>query len=72
MGVSFLLRLFISSNEVWNTAYALLRIHEQNFVFKYTTMGPMISKEMKYNRHYGDVRGDILSPLHGTITPAAV
>ena len=29
MGVSVLLRLFISSNEVCNTAYALLRIHEQ-------------------------------------------
>ena len=37
MGVSVLLRLFISSNEVCNTAYALKRIHEQNSIFKYTT-----------------------------------
>ena len=64
MGVSFFLRLFISSNEVCNTAYALQRIHEQNSIFKYTTMGPMIPKEMKYNLHYGDVRGDVLPPPH--------
>ena len=25
-------------------------------------MGPMILKEMKYNLHYGDVRGDVLPP----------
>ena len=30
-------------------------------------MGPMISKEMKYNLHYGDVRGDILPPPHATV-----
>ena len=47
MGVSILLRLFISSNEVSNTAYALWRIHEQNSIFKYTIIGPMILKEMK-------------------------
>ena len=34
-------------NEVCNTAYALLRIHEQNSLFKYTKMGQMIPKEMK-------------------------
>ena len=45
--VSVLLRLFVSSYEVCNTAYALWRIHEQNSIFKYTTMGPMIQKEMK-------------------------
>ena len=33
-------------------------------------MGPMIQKEMKYNLHYGNVRGDVLPPPHGT-TPAA-
>ena len=43
-------------------------MHEQNSIFKYTTMGPTIPKEMKYNLHYGDVRGDVLSPL----APAAV
>ena len=58
MGVSVLSRLFISSNEVWHTAYALLRILKKNPILKYTTMGPMIPKEMKYNLHYGDVRGD--------------
>ena len=52
MGVSVLLRLFISSNEVCNTAYALYRIHEQISIFKYNTMGPLILKEMKYNLHY--------------------
>ena len=26
------------------------------------TMGPMIQKEMKYNLHYCDVRGDVLPP----------
>ena len=29
-------------------------------------MGPMIPKEMKYNLHYGKVRGDVLSPPHDT------
>ena len=53
MGVSVLLRLFVSSNEVCNTAYALYSIHEQNSIFKDSTMGPMIPKEMKYNLHYG-------------------
>ena len=37
-----LLRLFISSNEVCKTAYALYHIHEQNSIFKNTIMGPMI------------------------------
>ena len=31
----------------------------------------MILKEIKYNLHYDDVRGDILRPPHGTI-PATV
>ena len=31
----------------------------------------MIQKEIKYNLHYYDVRGDILRPRHGT-TPATV
>ena len=56
MGVSVLLRLFISSNEVCNTAYAFSRIHEQNSIFKYTTMGPMIPKEIKYNLHSGELQ----------------
>ena len=29
-------------------------------------MGSMISKEIKYNLHYDDVRGDNLRPPHGT------
>ena len=31
----------------------------------------MISKDIKYNVHYDDVRGDFLRPPHGT-APAAV
>ena len=27
----------------------------------------MISKEMKYDLHYGDVRGDVILPPHGSI-----
>ena len=56
MGVSVLLRLFRRSN-VCNTANARKRIHEHNSIFKYTTIGPMIPKKMKYNLHYGNVRG---------------
>ena len=63
MGVSVLLRLFISSNEVYNTAYALLRIHEQNSISKYTTLGPVIPKKMKYNLHHGDLNLPTLSHL---------
>ena len=70
MGVSVLLRLFNSNNEVCNTGYALWRIHEQN-IFKYATMGPMIPKEMKDNLHYGDVRGDFYR-RQTALTPAAV
>ena len=33
-----------------------------------TAMGPMIPKEMKYNLHYGDVRGDVLPPPNDTNT----
>ena len=29
-------------------------------------MGPMIAKEMRYNLHHGDVRGDVLPPPHGS------
>ena len=47
MGVSVLLRLFISSNEIGNNVYALCSIHEQNSIFKDTTMGTTIPKEMK-------------------------
>ena len=32
----------------------------------------MIPKETKYNLHYGEVRGDILRPPHGTITSCSV
>ena len=35
-------------------------------------MGPTIPKEMKYNLHYGDVRGDVLPPPHGTNTSCSV
>ena len=42
-----------------------------NSIFKFTTMDPMIPKEMKCNLHYGDVWGDFL-PLPLVLTPAAV
>ena len=29
-------------------------------------MGPMIQKEMRYNLHHGDVRGDVLPLPHGS------
>ena len=35
-------------------------------------MAPMIPKEMKYNLHYGDVRGETFYRRHTTLTPAAV
>ena len=72
MGVSVLLRLFISGNSVCNTAYALSVYMSRNSIFKYTTMGSMIPKEMKYNLHYGDVRGDILPPPYDTNTSCSV
>ena len=72
MGVSVLLRLFITSNEVCNTAFVLQRIHEQNSTIKYTSMGPMIPKEMKYYLYYGDVWGNVLPPPHGTNTSCSV
>ena len=31
-------------------------------------MGSMIPKEMKYNMHYGKVRGDVLRSPHDTNT----
>ena len=33
-------------------------LSEQNSISKDTTIGPMIQKEMKYNLHCGEVRGD--------------
>ena len=35
-------------------------------------MGPSIPKEMKYELHYGDVRGGVLPPPHGTNTSCSV
>ena len=72
MGVSVLLRFFVSSNEFCSAAYAVQRIHKQNSIFKYTTIGPMIPKEMKYNLHCCDVRGYVLSPPHCTNTSCSV
>ena len=60
-------------SEVFNTAYALQRIHEQNSIFK-DTAGVQwnIPKEMKYNLHYGEVLEDILRPPHGINTSRSV
>ena len=37
-------------------------------------MGSMILKEMKHtcNLHYGEVRGDVLRPPHGTNTSCSI
>ena len=53
MGISVLLRLFISSNKF---AILLSSSSEQNSIFKYTTMGPMVPKEMKYKSALWDIR----------------
>ena len=48
------------------TLFTSSSIHTSRIsVFKDTTTGPVISKEMKYNLHYGEVRGDVLRPPHG-------
>ena len=72
MGDPVLSKSPTSSNETGNSAFALYRIHEQNSIFKYTTMCPMIPKEMIYNLHCGDVRGDVLPPPYGTNTSCSV
>ena len=46
MGVSVLLRLFIRTIKVSNTAYAFKRKHEQNSIFKDTTMGSVTPEEI--------------------------
>ena len=38
-------------------------------IFKITRMGSMILKEIKYNLHYDDVRGDFLKPSTETRGP---
>ena len=68
MGVSVLLRHFTSSNEVCNTAYTLEHIQEQNSIFKYATIGPVIPKEMKYMVMYGET----FYRRHTALTPALV
>ena len=56
-----LLKLYISSNEICNTAYALLRIHEQNSICKLYHNGPNDPNDPKGNeilfllRFYGPV-----------------
>ena len=70
MGVSAVLfRLFVNSNDVSNTAYAYLRMHEQNSIFKAATMGPMIPKKMKIisalYKH-----GETFYDRHMALTPA--
>ena len=47
-------------------------MREQNCIFKDTTMGPIITKEMKYNLHYGEVRGIVLRPPDGTSTSCTI
>ena len=69
MGVSVLLRFFISSNE-----FATLLTPSSVYMKRTpcTTMGPMIPKEMKYDLHYSDVRGDVLPQPYGTNTSCSI
>ena len=74
MGVSALRRLFISRNDVCNTAYALWRIHEQNSIFKYTTMDPKGNKVfvcLFVLRFYGPVMSSAVSLPNHTFTGQA-
>ena len=63
MWVSVLLRLFISSNEVCNTAYALYVYMSRTPFSNLPQFGPMILTEMKNNLHYNEVRG-VIQGLH--------
>ena len=67
MRVSVLLRFFIAILK-FATLLSPSSVYMSSSIFKhkYTTMGPMIPKEKKYNLHYGDVRGDVLPLSHGT------
>ena len=68
MGVSVLLRLFISSNDVCNksqnrmpletknTQHSLRPLAYTRAELQFQIMGPIIPKHIKYNLHYGDVR----------------
>ena len=49
-----------------------LPLHEQNSIFKYTTIGPVIPKEMEYNLYYDEVRGDVVLQPHGTNTSCSL
>ena len=49
-----------------------LSLQELKSIFEDITMGPMIPKGMKYNLHYGEVRGDVLRQPHDTNTSCSV
>ena len=73
-GDSVWLSLFICNTVVCEAAYAPsagFKRYRRYSIFKITRMGSMIQKEIKYNLHCDDVRGDFLRPPHGT-TPVAV
>ena len=49
-----------------------IRKWETELHFQIYHNDPVIPKEMKYNLHFGDVRGDVLPPPHGTNTSCSV
>ena len=66
-----MIELFVCNTVVCEAAYAPEHRLKRYSIFKMTRMGSVIPKEIKYNMHYDDVRGDFFTPPHGT-TPATV
>ena len=52
------LSLFTCNTVICEAAYAPYRRLKRYSIFKINRMGSMIPKEIKYNLHYDDVRGD--------------
>ena len=65
----FQVSLFKCNTVVCEAAYVTQHRLKWYSIFKITRMGSMIPKEIKYNLHYNDVRGEFLRPPHGT-TPS--
>ena len=67
IGDSVWLSLFICNTVVCEAAYAPLRRLKWYSIFKITRMGSIIPKEIKYNLHYDDVRGDKMQSVKNLI-----
>ena len=65
------LSLFTVVCEAAYSPIPLQRRRKRYSILKITRMGPVIPKEIKYNLHYDNVRGDFLRPPHGS-TPDTV